>query len=158
MALFHVSHPPWLRPVGVGTSSIHFSNISWTPRVLDPITNPFLGPSSWLHPASKGLLLAGHKKVPHDFRLRTGDHSDTADYAGNLKRPAQRSMDDWEEMGEELQTSVFLLFFSWQVVLLTGILWAWPDLAKGRGQDYVFVVVSSFLKRVRFNGRIPPFI
>ena len=24
----------------------------WTPRVLDPITNPFLGPSSWLHPAS----------------------------------------------------------------------------------------------------------
>ena len=52
MALFHVSHPPWLRPVGMRTSYIHFSNISWTPRVLDPITNPFLGPSSWLHPAS----------------------------------------------------------------------------------------------------------
>ena len=52
MALFYVSHPPWLRPVGVKTSYIHFSNISWTPRVLDPITNPFLGPSSWLHPAS----------------------------------------------------------------------------------------------------------
>ena len=34
------------------TSCIHFSNISWIPRVLDPITNPFLGPSSWLHPAS----------------------------------------------------------------------------------------------------------
>ena len=40
------------RPVGVRTSYIHFSNISWTPWVLDPITNPFLGPSSWLHPAS----------------------------------------------------------------------------------------------------------
>ena len=44
--------PPWLRPVGVRTSYTHFSNISWTPRALDPITNPFLGPSSWLHPAS----------------------------------------------------------------------------------------------------------
>ena len=85
---------PLAEACGVRISYIHFSNISWTPRVLDPITNPFLGPSSWLHPASKGLLLAGHKKVPHDFRLRTGDHSDTADYAGNLKRPAQRSMDD----------------------------------------------------------------
>ena len=52
MALFHVSHPPWLRLVGVRTSYIHFSNISWTPRALDPIINPFLGPSSWLHPAS----------------------------------------------------------------------------------------------------------
>ena len=47
---------PWLRIVGVRTSYIHFSNISWTPRVLDPITNPFLGPSSWLHPASRALL------------------------------------------------------------------------------------------------------
>ena len=55
MALFHVSHPPWLRLVGVRTSYIHFSNISWTPWVLDPITNPFLGPSSWLHPASGGV-------------------------------------------------------------------------------------------------------
>ena len=52
MALFYVSHPPWLRLVGVRTSYIHFSNISWIPQVLDPITNPFLGPSSWLHPAS----------------------------------------------------------------------------------------------------------
>ena len=56
MALFHVSHTPWLRPVGMRTFYIHFSNISWTPRVLDPITNPFLGPSSWLHPASSGDL------------------------------------------------------------------------------------------------------
>ena len=52
MALLHVSHPPWLRLVGVRTSYIYFSNISWTPRALDPITNPFLGPSTWLHPAS----------------------------------------------------------------------------------------------------------
>ena len=57
MALFHVSHPRWLRLVGVRTSYIHFSNISWTPGVLDPITNPFLGTSSWLHPASIGYLL-----------------------------------------------------------------------------------------------------
>ena len=59
MALSHVSHPPWLRPVGVRTSYKHFSNISWTTWALDPITNPFLGPSSWLHPASEllwGLL------------------------------------------------------------------------------------------------------
>ena len=40
---------PQFRLVGVRTSYIHFSNISWTPQVLDPITNPFLGPSSWLH-------------------------------------------------------------------------------------------------------------
>ena len=43
---------PQLRLVGVRTSYIFFSNISWTPWVLDPITNPFLGPSSWLHPVS----------------------------------------------------------------------------------------------------------
>ena len=55
MALFQVSHPPWLRLVGVRTSYIYFSNISWTPWVLDPVTNPFLGPSSWLHPASQGV-------------------------------------------------------------------------------------------------------
>ena len=48
---------PQLRLVGVRTSYIHFSNISWTPRVLDPITNPFLGSSSWLHPASTGLAM-----------------------------------------------------------------------------------------------------
>ena len=57
MALFHASHPPWLRLVGVRTSYIHFSNISWTPRVLDPITNPFWGPSSWLHLASVRVLI-----------------------------------------------------------------------------------------------------
>ena len=45
---------PLAQACGGGTSYTHFSNISWTPRVLDPITNPFLGPSSWLHPASLG--------------------------------------------------------------------------------------------------------
>ena len=40
---------PQLRLVGVRTSYIFFSNISWTPWVLDPITNPYLGPHSWLH-------------------------------------------------------------------------------------------------------------
>ena len=42
---------PQLRLVGVRTSYMYFSNISWTPWVLDPITNPYLGPS-WLHPVS----------------------------------------------------------------------------------------------------------
>ena len=35
---------------------IYISNISWTPWALDPITNPFLWPSSWLHPASGGRM------------------------------------------------------------------------------------------------------
>ena len=57
MALFHVSHPPWFRLVGWGHPIYIFSNISWTPWVLDPITNPSLRPSSWLHPASIWILL-----------------------------------------------------------------------------------------------------
>ena len=40
---------PQLRLVGVRTSYIFFSNISWIPQALDPIKNPYLGPSSWLH-------------------------------------------------------------------------------------------------------------
>ena len=52
---------PQLRLVGVRTSYIYFSNISWTPWVLDPITNPFLGPSSWLHPVSK----VDHQLIPY---------------------------------------------------------------------------------------------
>ena len=36
----------------VRTSYIYFPNISWTPWVLDAITDPYLGPSSWLHPVS----------------------------------------------------------------------------------------------------------
>ena len=43
---------PQLRLVGVRASYIYFSNISWTPWVLNPITNPYLGPPSWLHPVS----------------------------------------------------------------------------------------------------------
>ena len=40
---------PQLRPAGVRTS--HIFNTSWTPWVLDPITNPYLG-APWLHPVS----------------------------------------------------------------------------------------------------------
>ena len=35
-----------------GWGLTYFSNISWTPWILDPITNPYLGPSSWLYPVS----------------------------------------------------------------------------------------------------------
>ena len=79
MALFHVSHPPLLRLVGVRTSYIYFSNISWTPWALGPITNPFLGPSSWLHPASVGEFSKGWEQlyrtyglVPYHVRLWDG--------------------------------------------------------------------------------------
>ena len=41
-----------LRLMGVRASYIYFSNISWTPWVLDPITNPYWGPPSWLHPVT----------------------------------------------------------------------------------------------------------
>ena len=47
----------------------------------------------------KGLSLAGHEEVPRAFGLRTGDHSDTVDGAGNYKRPAQLSTDYWEKLG-----------------------------------------------------------
>ena len=53
MALLHVSLPQ-LRLVGWGHPIYIFSNISWTPWVLDPIKNPYLGPSSWLHPVTLG--------------------------------------------------------------------------------------------------------
>ena len=39
----------------------------------------------------KGLLLVGHEKVPRGFGLSTGDFSDTADGAGNRRRPARRA-------------------------------------------------------------------
>ena len=40
----------------------------------------------------KGLLLAGQEKVPHGFGLRTGDRgSNTADGAGNLRKPASQA-------------------------------------------------------------------
>ena len=56
----------------------------------------------------KGLLLASHKEVPCGFGLRTGDHCNTVDGAGNCGRPAQPSTDYWEELGE---VSCRLLFF-----------------------------------------------
>ena len=46
MALLHVFHFP-VQTCG-DEAILYFFNISWTPRVLDPITNPYLGPSSWL--------------------------------------------------------------------------------------------------------------
>ena len=58
---------PWLRLVGVRTSYIYFSNISWTPWALDPITNPFLGPSTWLHPASI-LLQTNQNEYNKDYQ------------------------------------------------------------------------------------------
>ena len=40
----------------------------------------------------KGLSLVGHEKVPCGFDLRTGDGgSDTADGAGNHRKPASRA-------------------------------------------------------------------
>ena len=48
---------PQLRVVGVRASCIYSSNISWTLWVLDPIANPYLGPSSWLHPVSIRALI-----------------------------------------------------------------------------------------------------
>ena len=43
--------------------------------------------------------LVGHEEVPAGFGLRTGDRGgDTAD-AGNRGRPAQLTIDYWEEPG-----------------------------------------------------------
>ena len=55
----------------------------------------------------KRLLLVGHEEVPHGFRLRTGDHSETADGAGDCRRPASRAQvtgRNWELA--ELRTSI----------------------------------------------------
>ena len=43
---------PQLRLVGVRTSYIYCSSISWTPWVLDPMTNPYLGYPCWRHPVT----------------------------------------------------------------------------------------------------------
>ena len=51
MALLHVSLPP-AQACGVRASYIFFSNISWTPWVLDLIINPY-----WLHPVSHVLSM-----------------------------------------------------------------------------------------------------
>ena len=63
---------PQLRLVGVRTSYIYFSNISWTPWVLDPITNPYLGPSSWLHPVSPWGKAMQHENHFKDFPVSPG--------------------------------------------------------------------------------------
>ena len=55
----------------------------------------------------KGLSLVGQEKVPHGFRLRTGDPSDTADGAGNRGRPTSRAQITGKNRGPlEAQTSI----------------------------------------------------
>ena len=55
----------------------------------------------------KGLLLVGHKKVPHGFGLRTGDPGDTADGSGNCGRPASQAQITEKDQGlPEPQTSI----------------------------------------------------
>ena len=58
----------------------------------------------------KKLSLVGHEEVPHGFGLRTRDQGNTADDAGNCRRPAQLSMDYWEEPGEVNCRLLFFLF------------------------------------------------
>ena len=70
----------------------------------------------------KGLLLADHEEVPHDFGIRTGDLGDTAVGAGNHGRPAQLSIDYWEELGEVSCGLLFCFFSFWKAILLTGTL------------------------------------
>ena len=49
---------------------------------------------------AKGLLPASHQEGPHSFGLRAGDLGDTVDGVDNCRRPAQLSVDYWEEPGE----------------------------------------------------------
>ena len=49
MALLQESHPPPQTCGGEDILYIFFS-ISWTPWVLDPITNPHFSSPAWLHP------------------------------------------------------------------------------------------------------------
>ena len=64
MALLHVSLPP-AHACGDEDILYIFSNISWTPWVLDPITNPYLGPSSWLYLVNHTYtsILAGSPEI-----------------------------------------------------------------------------------------------
>ena len=48
---------PWLRLVGARTSYVFFSNISWIPSVLDPITNPYLGLPLLAAPCYKATII-----------------------------------------------------------------------------------------------------
>ena len=84
----------------------------------------------------KGLSLVGHEMVTHGFGVRSGDcGGDTDDGSGDCRRPAQQSMDDWEEPGE---VSCGLLFFLlWSTVLLIGMFRDWPDWVKGGRKDCV---------------------
>ena len=52
----------------------------------------------------KGFVLVVHEKVPHGFALSSGDGSGsgTADVAVDCGRPAQLTMDYWEELGVHL--------------------------------------------------------
>ena len=65
MALPHVSLPPAQAYGGEDILYIYIyiyiSNISWKPGVLDPITNPYLGTPSWLHPVTYPLLGIGFR-------------------------------------------------------------------------------------------------
>ena len=117
MALFHVSHLPWLRLVGVRTSYIHFSNISWTPWVLDPITSPFLGPPSWLHPAS---AWQGHSNIKAMLTV----FSDWEDVVHHKYAPS----------GQTINKEYCLNVLCW----LRGTIWQkWPQLwATGDWQLY----------------------
>ena len=59
-----------------GEDILHiFFNISWTPWALDPITNPFLGPSSWLHPASRRQVRLKMIQVAGFSYTSSGDYT-----------------------------------------------------------------------------------
>ena len=46
-----------------------------------------------------GLLLVGHEKVPRRFGLKTGDPDNTADGAGNHRRPASQTWITGKDQG-----------------------------------------------------------
>ena len=85
-----------------------------------------------------GPSLVGHEKVPCRFGLRTGDPGNTADGAGNSRRPASRAGITGKNWGlAESQTSILLLTYSTP---------DWPDWAKGGRKDCVcFWVFQGFL-------------
>ena len=55
--LCSMCYPPAQTCGGEDIQYIYFSNISWTPWVLDPTTNPHLGTPTWLHPVTERDLL-----------------------------------------------------------------------------------------------------
>ena len=75
----------------------------------------------------------GHETVTHGFGLRTGDcGGDTGDGAADCGRPAQPSMDDWEDLGVQLSYRLLFLFLRYGTT-------DWPDWAKRGRQDCVCV-------------------